>query len=62
MLAVFPEDTEVPLAVVGQLWGREDEKLDEMETEELVMKLALEWKVVEMTSWDPERVSRRRSR
>ena len=45
MLAVLPEDTEVPLAVVGQLWWQKDE----VETEELVMKLAL-WKVVEMNS------------
>ena len=45
MLAVFPEDTEVPFAVVGQLWQTNDE----IETAELVMKLAL-WEVVEVDS------------
>ena len=34
MLAVFPEDSQVPLAVVAQLWG-----VDEVETEEVVTEL-----------------------
>jgi len=42
MLAVFPEDSQVPLAVVGQLWG-----LDELETEEAVDELA-SWHLVEV--------------
>lgn len=33
-LAIFPEDTDVPLSVVSALWG-----LDDFETEELVQKL-----------------------
>ena len=34
MLAVFPEDSQVPLSVVGQLWGTDD-----VETEEAVTEL-----------------------
>ena len=45
MLAVFPEDTEVPLVVVGQLWGT-----DEVETEEAVTELAA-WHLIEV-EWE----------
>ena len=51
MLAVFPEDTEVPLVVVGQLWGT-----DEVETEEAVTELAA-WNLVEV-DWEWRKVYR----
>lgn len=36
-LAIFPEDTDIPLAVVGSLWQRDG--FDEFDTEDLVQRL-----------------------
>ncbi len=36
-LAIFPEDTEIPLEVVGSLWQRDG--FDEFDTEDLVLRL-----------------------
>ena len=45
MLATFPEDTEVPWSVVGQLWGT-----DELETEEALTELE-SWHLIDV-DWD----------
>jgi hypothetical protein len=45
MLAVFPEDTDVPLAVVGKLWGT-----SEVETDDAVTELAA-WHLIDVT-WE----------
>ena len=48
MLAVFPEDSQVPLSVVGRLWGT-----DEVETEEVVTELE-SWHLVDV-DWSERR-------
>ena len=45
MLASFPEDTEVPLSVVGQLWGNSN-----VQTKKTVRKLK-EWHLIDV-DWD----------
>ena len=50
MLAVFPEDSQVPLSVVGQLWGT-----DEVETEEAVTELE-SWHLVDV-DWSERTLS-----
>ena len=50
MLATFPEDTDVPWSVVGQLWGTE-----ELETQEALTELE-EWHLIEV-DWEARTLS-----
>ena len=44
MLAVFPEDTSIPLAVIGQLWGSHEELESEIKSLEDWQLVDVDWK------------------